>query len=554
MRRSSSFKVGPVSDRLGQASACLFLLAAVLLAAPAANYSIARSNGVDWLRSPSGELLFSNGVNVVDEKRGVERLRSWGFNTLGPWTDAAAERSRMPFTVELHIGGSLNVPWNDLFAPEFVAGAARAAAEAAAKYRGNPRLIGYFPDNELAWWGSAIFLYHLGQPQTSATRQRLVAILREHYQGEFTRLEQDFETPGATTWRELESAAKPRLWLRARKNGMQAISKFTAAVAERYYEVICAALRQADPGRLILGDRYASYYDAAVARAAGRHLDVVSTNYGADFLDGSLTRFFLDALHRITGRPLLVSEYYFCARENRTGNTNDGALFPTVETQTERAAAFAKNLTALSNRPYVVGAHWFQYRDEPKGGRPADGEDYNMGLVDFGGQPYEELVDASSRLHVANLHRQTHPMPIRTVVPEAPTNPWAGLMGWPRDQGFVTPLSPDAPADLYVCRSRDALWLGVTFMDYINPNLYRDAAQSQQDLPRLKIDIGEAEPILVEARAVDNVHVSKPGIRATFTQRGLRHTFIVQLPQLSAVKCELRTTGGASRAQWSEKW
>jgi hypothetical protein len=39
----------------------------------------------------------------------------------------------------------------------------------------------------------------------------------------------------------------------------------------------------------------------------------------------------------------------------------------------------------------VVGAHWFQYCDEPFGGRE-DGEDYNMGLIDNMNRPYEELT------------------------------------------------------------------------------------------------------------------------------------------------------------------
>src|SRR5208337_4627595 len=41
--------------------------------------------------------------------------------------------------------------------------------------------------------------------------------------------------------------------------------------------------------------------------------------------------------------------------------------------------------------PNVVGAHWFQYCDEPFGGRE-DGEDYNMGLVDISNRPYHALT------------------------------------------------------------------------------------------------------------------------------------------------------------------
>lgn len=48
--------------------------------------------------------------------------------------------------------------------------------------------------------------------------------------------------------------------------------------------------------------------------------------------------------------------------------------------------------------PNVVGVHWFQYYDEPTGGR-SDGEDFNMGLVDIHDRPYEELVAAFAALN-----------------------------------------------------------------------------------------------------------------------------------------------------------
>src|SRR5207302_7668246 len=88
----------------------------------------------------------------------------------------------------------------------------------------------------------------------------------------------------------------------------------------------------------------------------------------------------------------LVTEWFFAARENRTGNRNNGHLM-TVGTQAERArggAAATRNFAAL---PEIVGAQWFQYYDHPKGGR-GDGEDYNFGLVDVDDRPYEQLTEA----------------------------------------------------------------------------------------------------------------------------------------------------------------
>ena len=36
----------------------------------------------------------------------------------------------------------------------------------------------------------------------------------------------------------------------------------------------------------------------------------------------------------------------------------------------------------LARVPWIVGADWFQWSDEPPSGRSADGEDVNFGVVD----------------------------------------------------------------------------------------------------------------------------------------------------------------------------
>src|SRR5208282_1094168 len=91
-------------------------------------------------------------------------------------------------------------------------------------------------------------------------------------------------------------------------------------------------------------------------------------------------------------KPALISEWFFAATENRTGNRNNGHLM-TVATQAERAVGAAAAARNFAARPEIVGLHWFQYSDYPLGGR-ADSEDYNFGLVDIADQPYQELVTA----------------------------------------------------------------------------------------------------------------------------------------------------------------
>src|SRR5438046_4223638 len=130
------------------------------------------------------------------------------------------------------------------------------------------------------------------------------------------------------------------------------------------------------------------------------------------------------------------------ARETRSGNQNNRGVYPVAATQKERAAGFRTTLTGLLHTPYVVGADWFQYYDQPTHGR-YDGENFNFGLVDIHDRPYEPLTTTASAFDLVGLKKQ--PAPTRADasqgVPPAPPNPLAqfepmlALKHWDRERG-----------------------------------------------------------------------------------------------------------------------
>jgi hypothetical protein len=128
-------------------------------------------------------------------------------------------------------------------------------------------------------------------------------------------------------------------------------------------------------------------------------VDVISTNYNVDVADGWVAPYFFEGLGKLSRKPVLVSEFFFAAAENGSGNRNETAgnvhakpgHLMTVHTQAERTWGAGVALLSFARFPNVVGAHWFQYCDEPPGGRE-DGEDYNMGLVDISNRPYHALT------------------------------------------------------------------------------------------------------------------------------------------------------------------
>jgi hypothetical protein len=50
-------------------------------------------------------------------------------------------------------------------------------------------LLGYFTDNELGWWDDALLSFFFKQPQSNATRQVLMRLLRRHYQEHFAQFQ-----------------------------------------------------------------------------------------------------------------------------------------------------------------------------------------------------------------------------------------------------------------------------------------------------------------------------------------------------------------------------
>ncbi|MDW8364749.1 MAG: hypothetical protein RMK49_02765, partial [Abditibacteriales bacterium] len=112
---------------------------------PSGYYSVAQRDGVWWFVAPDGKPFFSLGVNVVDmgterekydpnkpayaafryypdsaawAQATLNRLRGWGFNTIGGWSAKEVYHGGLPYTVVLHWGGMTGAPWFDLFSKE----------------------------------------------------------------------------------------------------------------------------------------------------------------------------------------------------------------------------------------------------------------------------------------------------------------------------------------------------------------------------------------------------------------------------------------------------
>jgi len=345
-----------------------------------------------WLVTPDGRPFYANGIDHVsstpdvDIQTGrcpyceaiaagypdldtwasatVDRLQSWGFNTLGAWSDS--DLKTMPYTVLLNMAGG-----DDWFAPEFAARAAAIAATDVAPRRDDPNLVGWYLDSELRW----------GPDWRKQT----------HLLDDYLAL-----PPGAPGRRVAKRCAgHPERFLRV--------------LARRYFRVTTAAIRAQDPNHLILGTKMITQLTPRVVlRAARRYVDVLTLDDytllpGLDELIQSTWGPFvlrtpdLGEFYRFARRPIMVAEYSFRAADAGVPNSWP-PIFPIYATQQDRTEAYAAYVERLHQAPWMVGDFWFEYTDEPAGGR-FDHEDSNFGVVATTDVPWQTLVDRMTVVH-----------------------------------------------------------------------------------------------------------------------------------------------------------
>jgi len=245
---------------------------------------------------------------------------------------------------------------------------------------GDPWCIGYFIDNELGW-GDACSLAEatLASPPDQIAKTAFIGDLKAKY-GTIEALNHAWGV-AHESWESLLKCQTPP----DREKARDELTAFYIRTAEQYFRICREAVKRVAPRQLYLGCRFASaisWDNDAVLRAAAKHCDVMSFNpYCRGVAD--------QRLPPGVDVPVMIGEFHFGALDR--GLFHPG-LVQTAE-QNERAAAYANYVREALANPAVVGAHWFQFTDEPTTGR-WDGENYQIGLVDICDNPYTETIQA----------------------------------------------------------------------------------------------------------------------------------------------------------------
>jgi hypothetical protein len=385
--------VGPFSGTRVQGRERLFT------ALPPGDLFPAAGPGTDRGRGPSGSFLTWN----LARRFGVDgwlsrwaafttrRLAAWGFNSIHYWQPRGADETaepRVPYAQMLRgwqtSDSIMGMP--DVYAAEFPDRVERTAAQQLDARSRDPWMLGYFIGNEPPWPGREGLLVDaiLAGPDGAMQRR-----LKAHLAG------------GDTQERR---------------------RVFVYAAFERYVEIVNAACRRHAPHHLNLGIRFGG--DA--------HDDLIRTLRGVDVFSYNTYRYVpsratLDRLYTLVQRPILIGEFHIGAPERGLASGLVQAM-----NQEERGVAYRYFVEQGAAHPALVGAHWFQWADQPATGRN-DGENYNIGFVDVTDRPYGELVEAATLTHarVLDVHRGR--------IPAVTRRPRASVAGTPVEKPPAAP-------------------------------------------------------------------------------------------------------------------
>ena len=353
--------------------------------------NLQRKYGPDWLEAWRTSSL--------------DRLRAWGFNTIGNWSDSALYAyKKVPYTATIgirgnyaHISSGIDY-WgkmHDPFDPEFAKAVDRSIEQGTEKYRDDPWCIGYFIDNEISWGGGfgnvgdkehfGLVYGTLSGGQDSPAKKAFIEHLKSRY-STIEQLNKAWSTT-FTSWSALLEQpyhAPSSLTAPMRDD----FGKFLTAFADQYFKTVHDALRKYDAHHLYLGCRFAWRTPEAV-NAAARYADVVSFNIYRSHLDPAEWGFATSL-----NKPCIIGEFHFGAVDR--GMFHSGLV--TTPNQQARAAMYKQYIESVEDNPAFVGCHWFQYYDEPLTGRSGDGENYNIGFVTVTDTPYPEMVEAAKAI------------------------------------------------------------------------------------------------------------------------------------------------------------
>ncbi len=334
--------------------------------------------------------------------KAVERFKAWGMTTIGAWSEkhlfyGSGEQYNMPYVAFILSAGWPNsnvaklngVP--DPFDPSFEKAFRANVVYYAGQYGVDEDVfcMGVYVDNEFGW-GQSVAVSPVVNAVFSVDATATTAYAKRHFIEVFVDKYETVENLNAAwgssfeTWEDLNAPYSGSIAEEDR-------SLILYEVADGYYTTVHDALEELMPNTMYLGSRNTEWgTPVEVIRAAANHVDILSFNC---YRDIPIREKFSYGEYDL---PIIIGEFNFTTTEN---NGMIGIHETPQNTEAERAQSYQTYIEAALKSGNIVGAHWFQYYDQPLTGRAWDGENSGSGFVSITDQPYTQLVDAAREIH-----------------------------------------------------------------------------------------------------------------------------------------------------------
>ena len=331
------------------------------------NINLNRKYGDNWMQ--------------IHENLTQGRLKSWGINTMGAWSKVITN-STHPFTLIIHprtawIGklDKLPDPFSNAFLEDL-----NIRLQLISEYNKSPYLLGVFINNEIHW-SKKIGHELLALDQDIPCKKALHNFLKIKYKT-IELLNSSWGT-SATNFNDL--VFENRVYPNAKQfeEDMQSFFEF---YVETYFATVSKAFDVFFPNHLYLGCRFhgAAKQNKVLHDIASKYTDVISFNiyeYGVKDFN----------FKPKVDKPMLIGEFHF----GTTTNGVWGGGLKHAYSLENQANLLEQYLGEAVQHPSIVGAHWFQWTDQPATGRLNDGENFRIGFVSVTDIPYQDLVTVS---------------------------------------------------------------------------------------------------------------------------------------------------------------
>jgi hypothetical protein len=314
----------------------------------------------------------------------AHRMKAWGFNTVADWADTEfREKSGLPYVVEPWVAETERNIFRDLpdvFSPEYEANSIE-HAKILEPYKDDRNLIGYFMRNEpnFAFGEFNLTLYMLKSDFDSYSKREFIKDMGEKY-GDIAQ----FNDAWGTSFNDFEEIKAPWPWdVKLTPAGEGDSDAFNRKLVSKYIEVPAKAFRAVAPNHLNLGLRWA-FIANDFFFGGSEFIDVFSLNSYTPSLDPARI---MEISQKAGGKPVIIGEFHTGALD--AGLPTNGIC--SSASQEERGVHYSYYVENGATIPALIGAHYFQYNDQPLLGR-GDGENCNVGLIDVCGKPHYEML------------------------------------------------------------------------------------------------------------------------------------------------------------------